>query len=315
MIDCPTREQLQYWGDAVWVAQSLWRGWGELSFLKFFLECFLRVPFRSDGQICCVFPGQTSQVLLDYSLIPLLGQRFFHRNTGEFYRPRATLEKALQLKKWYDARRDADGLVSFDFEELMEQRVINFIDHPGLGWHNFPHRGLERQGTSAALNLFYCGFVQTAAQIAASLGDARATILAQEADDLALALRRRFYDGAVFHDVHQNGETGEGTSWQTNALAVFFGVLEGDEARRAMEAMLDGYDHLCRCSPYFQFFFLSALRLAGLENEARELIKREWAPMLEGGATTAWEGFTGDEKDSLCHPWSTAPFGFFWDLT
>jgi hypothetical protein len=30
--------------------------------------------------------------------------------------------------------------------------------------------------------------------------------------------------------------------------------------------------------------------------------------MLDGSATTTWEGFLGDEKDSLCHPWSTAPF-------
>jgi hypothetical protein len=30
--------------------------------------------------------------------------------------------------------------------------------------------------------------------------------------------------------------------------------------------------------------------------------------MLEQGATTTWEGFVGDAKDSLCHPWSTAPF-------
>jgi hypothetical protein len=29
--------------------------------------------------------------------------------------------------------------------------------------------------------------------------------------------------------------------------------------------------------------------------------------MLTGGATT-WEGFAGDEKDTMCHPWSTAPF-------
>ena len=313
LIDCPTREQLQYWGDAVWVAQSLWRGWGDGSFLEFFLECFLRVPLRPDGQICCVFPGQTAQVLLDYSLIPLLGQRFFHANTGAFYRPRATLDKALQLKKWYDARRDGDGLVSFDFEALKAQGVVNFIDHPGLGWHNFPHRGLEREGTSAALNLFYCGFVQSAARIAASLGDPRAADLAGEAEKLALALRRRFYDGAVFHDADNNGEMGAGTSWQTNALAVYFGVLQGAQARRAMQAMLEGYDNLCRCSPYFHFFFLAALRLAGLETEARELIKREWAPMLQGGATTAWEGFAGDEKDSLCHPWSCAPFGFLLD--
>lgn len=310
LADCPTREQLQYWGDAVFVAQSLWRGWGENSYLRFFLDCFLHVPLRPDGQISCVFPGQTAQVLLDYSLIPLIGQRFWHENTGEFYEPAATLQKALELKKWVDARRDADNLVSFDFEALKAQKLINFIDHPGLGWHDFPHRGIERDGTSAPLNLFLLGFVQTAAQIAEALNDERAANLRAEAREIEAALRRRFYDGRVFHDIEPNGTGDAATSWQTNALAVYFGVLKGEEARRAMGAMLDGYDELCRCSPYFHFFFLPALRLAGMENEARALIKREWAPMLHGGATTAWEGFLGDEKDSLCHPWSTAPLQF-----
>ncbi len=310
LIDCPTREQLQYWGDAVFVAQSLWLGWGEASVLRFFLDCFIRVPLRSDGQICCVFPGQTAQVLLDYSLIPLIGQRFWRENTGEFYQPQETLEKSLALKRWYDARRDDDGLVSFDFELLKAQRLINFIDHPGLGWHNFPHRGIERHGTSAPLNLFLLGFVQTAAQIADASGDKRAASLARQAREMETALRRRFYDGRVFHDVEPNVAGEMATSWQTNALAVYFGVLRDDEARRALGAMLDGYEELCRPSPYFHFFFLPALRLAGMESEARALIKREWAPMLAGGATTAWEGFLGDEKDSRCHPWSTAPFQF-----
>ena len=80
----------------------------------------------------------------------------------------------------------------------------------------------------------------------------------------------------------KNGETGPGTSWQPNALAVYFGVLKSEDARRAM---LDSNDDLCHCSPYFHF--LSALRLADMESEARELIKREWTPMLAGGATTA----------------------------
>ena len=192
----------------------------------------------------------------------------------------------------------------------MAQRVINFVDHPGLGWHNFPHPGIEREGTSAALNLFFCGFVQTLAAIAASLGDARASLFAADAENLAATLRRRFYDGRVFHDVDCEGKIGPGTSWQTNALAVYFGVLEGDEARRALGAMLDGYDELCRCSPYFQFFFLSALRLAGMEEQARALIKREWAPMLAGGATTAWEGFMATKKTVCAIPGQRRRFCF-----
>jgi len=306
LIDCPTREQAQYWGDAVFIAQSLWKGFGEPSYLQWYLECFLHVPINPNGQINCIYPG-THTTLLDYSLIPLIGQRFHKENRGTYYKPAETLSKALRLKEWYDSRLNAAGLVDLDYEVLAQQGLRNFIDHPGIGWHNFPHPGIDRHGTSCPLNLFYLGFLQTLADLAAHLGRPDRTSLSDQARRLAAAIRNTFYDGTVLHDAVSGGVLSGGTSWQTNGLAVYFDLLRGDEATRAMQAMLDGYDRLCRCSPYFHFYFLPALRKAGLHREALTLIAREWGPMIEAGATTTWETFLGDEKDSLCHPWSTAP--------
>ncbi len=310
LIDCPTREQAQYWGDAVFIAESLWSAFDEPSYLQWYLECFLHVPFWENGQIGCVYPGSHS-TLLTYSLIPMIGQRFYKGHRGAFYRPAETLEKALRLKAWYDARRDASGLVTFDYEEYAQQGLRNFIDHPGVGWHNFPHPGIDRQGTSCPLNTFFCGFLRILADVAADVGHESQEALTAQADALAETIRRTFYDEVVFHDaiddVIDDGTLSTGTSWQANSLAVYFGIIEGDDATRAMRAMLDGYDHLCRCSPYFHFYFLPALAMAGLHNEALALIVREWGHMLQRQATTTWEGFLGDEKDSLCHPWSTAP--------
>ncbi|MBW3636182.1 MAG: hypothetical protein KY445_06905, partial [Armatimonadetes bacterium] len=274
-----------------------------------FLECFLRAPFRADGQLSSVYPGSHT-VLLDYSLIPLLGQTFWKAETGEWFKPQQTLYKALELKKWYDARLNSEGLVDFDYETLKAQNIINFIDHPGIGWHDFPHPGIDRHGTSCPLNLFFLGFIQILAQIAADVGDSQAQPLKAQSHSLAAAIRAHFFDGEVWHDARDGENLSSGTSWHSNGLAVYFGLSEGEEARRALRAMLARYDDVCRCSPYFHFFFLFALRRAGMENEALELIKREWQPMLEGDATTTWEGFWADAKDSLCHPWSTAPFLF-----
>ncbi|MBW3637331.1 MAG: hypothetical protein KY445_12860, partial [Armatimonadetes bacterium] len=39
LVDCPTREQAQYWGDGVFIAQSLGKGFGEWRYLEWFLEC------------------------------------------------------------------------------------------------------------------------------------------------------------------------------------------------------------------------------------------------------------------------------------
>jgi len=306
LIDCPTREQAQYWGDGVFIAESLWSGFGEPSYMKWYLECFLHVPVNENGQINCIYPGMHS-TLLTYSLVPILGQRFYKSHRGSYYRPAETLDKALQLKEWYDARRDAQGLVAFDYEEYARRGMRNFIDHPGVGWHRFPHPGIDRQGTSCPLNLFFYGFLRILADMASELDRPECAALSAQADDLAKAIRHTFYDGTVFHDAIDQGALSEGTSWQANALAVYFTVIDGNDATRAIRAMLDGYDRLCRCSPYFHFYFLPALAMAGLHNEALALIKHEWGPMLDRDATTTWEGFLGDEKDSLCHPWSTAP--------
>jgi hypothetical protein len=308
LIDCPSREQAQYWGDAVFIAQSLWHGFGETRYMIWFLECFLHVPFNAIGQISCVYPGE-HQTLLDYSLIPLLGQRFFRERTGRFYRVRESCDKALQLKAWYDARRDAHGLVqAAAIEQIGGVHVVNFIDHPGLGWHDFPHRGIDREGISCPLNLFYHGFLTILAEMLTDVDPAHSRAVHDQAGQLGATLEQQFFDGTVFHDARQGDHLSDGTSWQTNALAVYFDLARGKRATTIMRTMLERYDTVCRCSPYFYFYLLPALRKAGLEEEALALIKREWQPMLDAGATTTWEGFEGDAKDSLCHPWSTAPF-------
>jgi hypothetical protein len=308
LIDCPTREQAQYWGDAVFIAQSLWVGFGEPAYLRWLLECFLHVPFNTAGQISCVYPGE-HQTLLDYSLVPLLGQRFYHEHTGSFYRVHESSQKALRLKAWYDARCDAQGLVqAAAIETIGGVTLVNFIDHPGLGWHDFPHPGIDRDGVSCPLNIFYYGFLHILVTMLAALDPAHSEVVRQQAVALKATIKERFFDGTVFHDARRGDQLSEGTSWQTNALAVYFDLIQGEQAQTALWTMLERYDTVCRCSPYFYFYLLPALRKAGLEHEAGALIKREWQPMLEGGATTTWEGFAGDAKDSLCHPWSTAPF-------
>lgn len=309
LIDCPTREQAQYWGDGVFIAQAIAAGTGDASYLRFYLDGFIAAALTPEGQLPSVYPGR-HVTLLDYSLIPLLAQRFHRAGQGCWHRPAETLAKARALKRWYDARRGADGLLPQLHDLQAKPPLITFIDHPGLGWHDFPHRGIDRAGRSAGLNLFLLLYLRTMVAIAADTGAGDAAALAAEAGALAAAIRRTFVADGLVHDAEQDGVRSEGTAWQVNALAVLAGVLHGDEAVAAMRAMLAGYDRLCRCSPYFHFYFLPALARTGLAAEAEALITREWGPMLAAGATTTWEGFQGDAKDTLCHPWSAAPYLF-----
>jgi len=313
LIDCPSREQAQYWGDGVFIAQALSAGFGEPAYLRFYLDAFINVPFTAEGQISSVYPGRHVS-LLDYSLIPLIGQRFHRDAQGCWHRAAETLAKARALKRWYDARRDADGLLRQLHDLTAQPPLITFIDHPGIGWHDFPHGGISRAGRSAGLNLFFLLFIRTMADIASDLGAADASALREQERQLAQKIRAVFFADGVVHDAERDGKPSPESSWQINALAVLAGILSAAEATATMRAMLAGYDRLCRCSPYFHFYFLPALRRAGLTAEAMALIEREWGPMIAAGATTTWEGFLGDVKDTLCHPWSTAPYLFLLEV-
>ncbi len=217
----------------------------------------------------------------------------------------------MEIKKWYDNNKNDDGLIDFDFKKYFDKELVNFIDHPGIGWARFPHKGIERDGTSCPLNSFYYGFVKILSEMAEQLGEKNCEALKTEAKLLKENIRKYFFDGVVFHDVNRIGVQGKETSWQTNFLAVYFEIIKAEEAKNALMTMLDNFDTLCRTCPYFYFFNLPAMQKAGLHKEAVSLIKKMWGHMIEKDATTTWEGFGGTDRDSLCHPWSTAPFLFF----
>ncbi len=124
---------------------------------------------------------------------------------------------------WHRERVGDSGLLDFDHMALTVashgyQRV--FIDHPGLGWHNFDHPGLDRDGTNAALNMFYLGALQSWAGLLARMGDAdQAQAAGDEASTLAATIEGTFYDcdRGVYADGLVDGVLSNQISQQTNA--------------------------------------------------------------------------------------------------
>ena len=71
-------------------------------------------------------------------------------------------------------------------------------------------------------------------------------------------------------------------------------------------------------TPYMYHHVTEALFVAGLKEEATELMKNYWGQMIRLGADTFWEAFDPDKPDyspygspiisSYCHAWSCTPF-------
>jgi alpha-L-rhamnosidase len=185
-----------------------------------------------------------------------------------------------------------------------------FIDHPGLGWHNFPHPGLDRRGISAGLNLFMLRALQCDAELAEARGaSARMHRVGGEAETLARAIERTFFDveRGVYADALVEGKLSEQVSQQINALAILTGVCPPERRQSVLRTVLSDDPDLCRCSSYFWIYLFEAMAMAGMHAEMLEAIRTHWGGMARAGATTWWETFGGDELDSLCHPWSCAP--------
>ncbi len=311
-VDCPTREQAAYWGDACWI--GVWTGWhtGDFSHLKHLLLSAAPAQYQ-DGQLpASVFSSQ-DQILFDYTLIFVWGLAEYVENTGDLAVAQhlaPTVERALA---WHRERVGDTGLLDFDHMALTEeshgyQRV--FIDHPGLGWHNFDHPGLDRGGVNAALNMFYLGALQSWAGLLTEMGEHdRAETIADEASTLSATIEGAFYncDRGVYADAINDGELSAQISQQTNALAMLTGVCPPDRARGVLERVLSDDPELCRCSPYFWLYMFEAMASAGMHAEMLDAIRDLWGPMVDAGATTWWECFGGDDRDSLCHAWSSAP--------
>lgn len=101
-----------------------------------------------------------------------------------------------------------------------------------------------------------------------------------------------------------------------NALAVAFGVVDGEKAAAIAEQLANG--ELLPCSLSMKCFKYDAL-LAVDEEKYRDVvlaeIRKDYQLMVDSGYSAAWETIDGaaafDHAGSLCHGWSAIPIYYY----
>ena len=98
------------------------------------------------------------------------------------------------------------------------------------------------------------------------------------------------------------------------------GVLNENQAQKALIAVGDTKDALFPGGPYMNHYFIQALINANLEKQAKESLLEYWGGMVEKGADTFWEVYDPDNDfrspynfypvNSYCHAWSCTPAYF-----
>lgn len=331
IMDCPTREQSTYIGDghpvAHWVSliSGDVRHWRRLMVDQFHRQA-------PNGLLRSAAYSGRDDTLIDYSLIGVIGTRDFLQSTGEVETVRPLVEPCRRVVDYFEKRLDANGLFgedwrSMDHSDSTWEHVYDpslprlechtlFIDHPGMGWHNIGAPGIDRSGTNAAINALLCLTHEAMADLEQRTGEpGRVDHHRQRIDQITAAGGEAFVDidQRCFVDGVADGRHLTRVSQQTNTWALLAGWA--DDKPELIEGIINHVllkpgPEVARSGPYFWLYGLPLLARYGRHQEALDLIREQWQPMLDGGATALWETYDGGEYDSWCHPWAAAPMPF-----
>ncbi|MBR4125889.1 MAG: hypothetical protein IKR13_06760, partial [Victivallales bacterium] len=245
------------------------------------------------------FPDILPQVIPGYSLIWILMvedyDNYFH-------------DEAI-VKECYTAMRSVLGY----FEDRIEP-ATGLSENPGFwdftDWQpEWPVGDAARKTglPTAVNNLFFILALQAMTRFARKLGET--------ADELRFTnLSRRLSDAINTHcydEARQSYTDVPGKPWYSlhaNALAILAGVATDDRLATAHKVLLANAPDVTRCSLYFQFYVLEALRKLG-DREGMYQALLPWRESLRRNPdiTTFPEVPDPASNRSACHAWSAGP--------
>lgn len=300
-IDCPWREQAQWWGDARVQAAN-----------TFYLSADARLLARGIRQIGAqqTDNGLTyghaptiahSCILPDFTLVWILTHWDYYWQTGETALFASMTDRVHRALEYFRGAADNKlGLLPYD------DRYWLFLD-----WCP-----LFKDGYPTLYNAFYLMTLQTAAKLFALVGDRKSSRLyGQSAAELRRSIERRLFDrkaGTFFGGLDWDGKPVPQDSGHVAAVAVLTDLVPHHHDSLLEKTLLPivRSDHSDRLtpSPFFTYYMLEALKKLGRHAEVIDCIDRWWGKMVDRGLSTTeenWDTIAG--SGSLCHAWSAHP--------
>ncbi len=246
--------------------------------------------------------------LPDYTLWWVLAVGDYVQQSGDVQALDSLFPRVQAALAWAARNRRADGLLP---------------KGPGEDWYWSAPRGT---GPTTSLNALYAGGLQVAADLAdmQHKDDLRAAYLRQAAD-LRGAINSTLWDESA--GAYVDGDLHDHHPLDGNALAVVFGVAQGERATQALRFVQDrlwtssgtltadrdyaGWAHDRTIWPAYVYPEVEARFSIHDDAGALELVRRTWGSMLARDPfSTFWEfamkdGGVHDGSTSLAHGWST----------
>lgn len=251
----------------------------------------------------------------EYVLISILMAWEDYLYTGDASLLRSDYE-LLQGKLFPEKYADCRGLYG---RGILQKGNVNavLVDWPaserdGYAW--------EESEYNTVLNCMVYKALRCLSQIARVLNKTEdMQRMERRADELKASLISLLYapeQGAFYDGLCADRTPARHFSQHASAFALYCGVYEGDEMRRALISFLKKQGKI-KMSVYGAFYLLEGLYAAGAGDYAAELLLQEdtadgartWAYMLEKGATITTEAWNPTNKPNMTfsHPWGSAP--------
>ena len=304
-VDCPWREQAQWWGDARVQAVNTYYLFGDMQLFRRGIKqggqsqlpnglTYGHFPTMAVG---CIVP--------DFTLTWIHTHLDYYGYTGDISLMREQYEQIKKAIKFFVDYSEKNYLLG----EMPEWWVF-------LDW-----APLYKEGFNCTFNLMFLSALRVVSQISGILEkEKEAELYGEYADEIEKRIVEIFWDNEnkVFlegYDLREKRNIFQ-ISQHSHSLAILLDICE-QYHRDWVENILippmklEPLEHpkIVEGSPFFYYYIIEAIKkVGGYEEEIIEFIKRRWGRMVEEGATTCYEMWNVDKgSTSLCHAWSAHP--------
>jgi alpha-L-rhamnosidase len=265
-VDCPWREQAPWLLDA-WLAGNV--VYGDPRLRAKTIEDFM-LSQNEDGSFPTASYSKSFCHDQSFTLPTIIEQQFCE--TQDLWILDKTLPAMYRFYRWVDTCCNAEGL-------------IENIGPVHLDWAHFP----DKSGCLSILNGLFGWSLQSLSRMAAKAG--RKDIIeycAQRTNTLKQAVNAAFWDKDK--QMYRDSLAAEPHfSEQAQAICVLAGFYDDNAATLLAKVSQMRPGEITKTNLYFAAFWIEALTVAGLRQEALAYIRRVWGRMVEEGATTPWE--------------------------
>lgn len=306
-IDCPWREQVQWWGDARVQGANTFTLSGDTRLLERGIRQLSqqKVP---NGLLYGHAPTMAHTCILpDFNLIWICTLWDYYRQTGDvtlFQSMQGTVEGII---RYFESMEEESGLARTD------RRYWTFID-----WCD-----MFKDGYSTVYNLLYLDAITSIAKLYEAADDHQLSgRYRTKADRLSRSIVSKLYNPKK--DEFYGGLTDKGKPVVQNvphayALAILCDLLSDKHKKfldtHLLPVMRNGERAAVRPSPYFSYYIFKAAQKMGAESEVIRSIEKDWGQMLDRGLSTTEEVWNARPGwDSLCHAWSAHPIVHFHEI-